>query len=280
MLTSRLTLAVLTLALTLSVGCSRDRHEINSTPFNPATLVIFDTVGGHTLWSMDVPVGQRLVYDFGYDTATPEMLKKPEGSPTSMTWWLFPSDVQGNYNSYPRYKATESDTVELPGTPILQRIVYRESGTTTRPDALIPADEAAAMEPVRLELQVHEDGSIVFDGNTHSEGRIATLFQSLYGERPVRITGKPGTPRANLLALREHTADSDQITVVVPPADQADPAQDGEAPAEDAEDADEPAGGDETDDAATGEDADEAQDADDDEDGDAVDALDGAMDGE
>lgn len=278
MLTSRLTLAALALALTLSVGCSRDRHEINSTHHLPATLTLIDTVHDQTVWSMDIPAGQRLVYDFNYDNAQHEALKSPNAPANTMTWWVFPAHAQGNYGSYNPAKALDTGVVELPGTPILQRVTYREATAPTQPTALVSPEDAAKLPPIRLELEVREGGAIVFDGSVRDDAEIGNLFRSLYGERRIIIAGKPGTPRANLLALQEKIQRPDLVTVVIPPA--ADDA-DAEPVTEEAEEAMEAEAAEAEEEAAEAEDAAEAEaevEAEEAE-GDAIDALDDAMQG-
>ncbi len=259
MLTSRLTLAALTLALTLSVGCSRDRHEINSTYHLPATLTLVDTVTDQTVWSMDVPAGQRLVYDFDYKNSHHEALKAPNVPASSMRWWTVPSHAQGNYGNYNTMKKIDSGVVELPGTPILQKITYRESTKPTQPDALVSPEDAAKLPPIRLELEVRENGAIVFDGSVREDAEIGNLFRSLYGERRVIITGKPGTPRENLVALESKIVRPDLVTVVIPPANGDQAPDEVESEVEDA--------------------ADEAESMEDEAEGDAIDAIDEAMEG-
>jgi hypothetical protein len=225
MLSSRLTLAATVLAMTFALGCSRDKHEVNSTHHMPATLQIIDTLNGQTVWSMDVPVGQRLIYDFDYDNAAPEFMKSPNAPANRMKWWTVPSYVQGNYNSYSTRHKTDGGTVELPGTPILAKVVYHESTRATQPRSLTDPVTARELPPIRLEVDVLEDGSIIFDGSPRSTRDIGPLFRSLYGERRVIISGTPGTPRANLLELQDKIEDSTLTTIIIPPADSQTPAQ-------------------------------------------------------
>jgi len=232
MLKARLTLALVAVSLTTVVGCSRDRHEINSTQHLPATVLVIDSVNDQTLWSMDVPAGNRLVWDFDQANNAHEALRRSTAPATTMEWWLFPSTVYANYGNYPKGKAIDSGSVDLPGTPIRTEIVYRDAGTTTQAPSLMSAEDAAALPPIRLELEVAEDGSIVFDNQPRMPEEIAPLFRSLYGERRVVVTGKPGTPAANMEALSGHIKRPDLVTVVIPA--EVDPAL--EAPTEDAAD--------------------------------------------
>jgi len=236
MLKSRLTLALVALSLTAVVGCSRDRHEINSTQHLPATVLVIDTVNDTTIWSMDVPAGQRLVWDFDSASNPHEALRRSTAPATSMRWWLFPSGVYANYGNYPKGKAVDSGSVDLPGTLVRTEVVFRESGTTTQASPLMSAEEAAALPPIRLELEVAPDGSVVFDGRARKPEEIAPLFRSLYGERKVVITGKPGTPAANMVALTQHIKRPDLVTVVIPAGTEDAPPQpeaDGDAPGTD-----------------------------------------------
>lgn len=67
------TTALAAAVLLTSVGCaglgmnaSRDRFDYESHPLMPATVTILDTRTGEAVWSMDVPVGQKLAIRF-YD---------------------------------------------------------------------------------------------------------------------------------------------------------------------------------------------------------------------
>ncbi len=68
------TTALAAAALLTSAGCysiggvpaSRDKLQYESHPHLPATVTILDTRTGEAIWSMDVPVGQKLAIRF-YD---------------------------------------------------------------------------------------------------------------------------------------------------------------------------------------------------------------------
>lgn len=85
------TTALAAAMLLTSVGCysiggmpaSRDKFQYESHPLMPATVTILDTRTGEAVWSMDVPVGQKLAIRF-YDSreaddATPTL-------PALMRW--------------------------------------------------------------------------------------------------------------------------------------------------------------------------------------------------
>lgn len=71
--------ALVTLTGCYSIGgvpASRDKFEYESTSLQPATVTIVDTRSGESVWSMDVPVGQKLAIRF-YDDREPD-----DASPT------------------------------------------------------------------------------------------------------------------------------------------------------------------------------------------------------
>lgn len=67
---------------------SMDRFTYVSTSYQPKTLVLLDTRDGEEIWSVDVPVGQKLVVQFEEGkakNATPE-------NPDLMKWELGSAD--------------------------------------------------------------------------------------------------------------------------------------------------------------------------------------------
>lgn len=214
----RLLIPALAVAALTMTGCAVDKHVQASTPSLPATIELVDTLTDEVVWSYDIPVGHQLVYNFQYSSSHPEVLKNPEVPADSMDWWLYRGDTQSNYRNYAFANAIEKDTVALTGNPVLVKVSYRETGRTVYPPSLTSPGEAAALPPIRLELAVYEDGSFDFDGTRRTTDDLGPLFQSVYGERKVIVTGKPGTPRANLEALRATIQRPDLVTVVVPPA--------------------------------------------------------------
>lgn len=85
------TTALAAAVLLTSTGCysiggvpaSRDKFQYESHPLMPATVTIVDTRTGEAVWSMDVPVGQKLAIRFydgrEADDATPTL-------PALMRW--------------------------------------------------------------------------------------------------------------------------------------------------------------------------------------------------
>ncbi len=66
--------ALLALTGCYSIGgfpASRDKFQYESHPLMPATVTIVDTRTGEAVWSMDVPVGQKLALRF-YDDRDPD----------------------------------------------------------------------------------------------------------------------------------------------------------------------------------------------------------------
>jgi len=64
-------------------GFSADQHVYVSRPWQPWTVTLRDTRTGQEFWSMDVPVGKRLVLKFVQGGGT-----KDKYTPDSMIWTL------------------------------------------------------------------------------------------------------------------------------------------------------------------------------------------------
>lgn len=85
----RLALALAMAGSTLLAGCyseggmmySRDGYAYVSTPWQPKTITLKDTRTGQDFWSVDVPVGKKLVVSFSEDAGT-----KDSYTPDMMNW--------------------------------------------------------------------------------------------------------------------------------------------------------------------------------------------------
>lgn len=144
-----LSLACSTLALS---GChyeggplySADRFTYVSREWQPWTISLIDTRTGESLWSVDVPVGQKLVVGFR-EGAGPNSFK-----PDMMDWGLMAHDrtfgERPNQLPVPpagsrRIEPTLRPTPELPGTPAAGSPF--ETQSTVPP----PMSEAAPLAP-------------------------------------------------------------------------------------------------------------------------------------
>lgn len=63
------------------IGYSRDAYAYVSTSWQPKTITLKDTRTGQDFWSVDVPVGKKLVITFSEDTGT-----KDSYTPDMMSW--------------------------------------------------------------------------------------------------------------------------------------------------------------------------------------------------
>jgi len=121
-------LAPLTLALSLAglAGCSMDKHLFESTMSSPKTVAIVDTVSGDALWSMDVPVGQRLVLDLdsvretSVVPAEPPIFTYDDKSAVRGKWKLLP--LESRFFGQP----LEKGEIELPGRPVRLEMIVRD----------------------------------------------------------------------------------------------------------------------------------------------------------
>jgi len=70
---------------------SIDRYTYDSTPDRPQTILLIDHTTGQVLWTMPVPIGQKLAIQFrkGENKSDP-------ARPDVMHWELMP--MEGDYN--------------------------------------------------------------------------------------------------------------------------------------------------------------------------------------
>jgi hypothetical protein len=108
---------------------SADRFTYVSSSWQPKTISLIDTRTGETIWSVDVPVGKKLVIDFnpppkdetGADPARPDV----------MVWDLMAPD---------QYFGQLKNKVRVPG-PATRRVEM-----TLRPAPELPEEMATARE--------------------------------------------------------------------------------------------------------------------------------------
>ncbi|MEO1583877.1 MAG: hypothetical protein AAFR96_04800 [Planctomycetota bacterium] len=149
------TTALAAAALTALAGCysiggvpaSRDRFTYESHPLMPATVTIMDTRTGESVWSLDVPVGQKLVVRF-YDDRTPD-----DATPTRtamMRWRVVDlDDGAGSLNNefavpIATARKINFELREGPEYATDSRVTARPSPTTT---TVSPAEQRAASTP-------------------------------------------------------------------------------------------------------------------------------------
>lgn len=129
--------ALLTLTGCYSIGgmpASRDKFQYESHPLQPATVTVVDTRTGESVWSMDVPVGQKLALRF-YDDREPR-----DATPTRtamMRWQVFDLDEgTGTLNNIVAVPWTSARKINYeirkgPEYPTDTRATARPSPTTT-----------------------------------------------------------------------------------------------------------------------------------------------------
>lgn len=118
---------------------SEDRFTYDSTPWQPQTVAVYDTSTGQAVWSVDVPVGQRVVMKF----VSPAELRN-EVYPDVLKWDVWPSSREF-------------------GNP--EREVRVPSRLTRRIDVTLrPAPEAAPeLPPAEVEIRNDSDEATRFD---------------------------------------------------------------------------------------------------------------------
>lgn len=142
---TRLVLLIALAAAACSGGCyyeggpgySADTFTYISRPWQPVTVTLKDTRTGQDFWSIDVPVGKRLVVQFSDNFGTGD-----EYTPAEMSWGLTPE-------SY------ELGSVDMPNTLPVPPWNSRLLVTTYRPapelpESMVTATRGAA-QPVRVE---------------------------------------------------------------------------------------------------------------------------------
>ena len=146
-----ITLAIAGAALASSSGCyweggplySADRFAYVSRTWEPKTVTVVDTRTGEALWSIDVPVGQRLVIGF---RAAPKNVEKNDWLPDVMQWDLMPeSRISGaltNQIRVPPSSARRVDwklrpTPEYPPNTGPEDASFNEATRPTTPDRMI-----------------------------------------------------------------------------------------------------------------------------------------------
>ncbi len=112
-------------AAILLAGCSMstDTHTFYSYTYRPTTLSLVDNTTKETLWTMDIPVGKKLVVDFDGNQQFNEVFKNRVTPATRMKWKLL--DHEESRESL--FINQGEGTLDLPGRPIMMQVSYREA---------------------------------------------------------------------------------------------------------------------------------------------------------
>ncbi|TVQ59827.1 MAG: hypothetical protein EA379_09860 [Phycisphaerales bacterium] len=138
------TLAFAGLSLGASSGCyfeggpgwSADRFAYVSRTWTPKTVTLVDTRTGESLWSMDVPVGQRLVIDF---RKAPRNVEADDWLPDVMQWDLMPESRRfGALKNQIRVPPSMSRRVEMTLRPTPEYPPESDTGDATWNEATSP----------------------------------------------------------------------------------------------------------------------------------------------
>ncbi len=108
---------------------SADRFTYVSTSWQPKTLSVIDTRTGETIWSVDVPVGKKLVMDF--NPAPSSEIDDDPTRPDVMLWDIIEPD---------QYFGALQNKMRVPGRTV------RRVEMTLRPTPELPEEMATARE--------------------------------------------------------------------------------------------------------------------------------------
>ncbi|MFW5682522.1 MAG: hypothetical protein ACOC1G_05895 [Phycisphaeraceae bacterium] len=137
------------LVFVILAGCSADRSVFESTPFRPARVEVIDTLNRETVWSMDVPINQKLVIDMERSGASNiEGFTTSSKTAETMKWWLYRADASKRFaTGYYWGNALDEGVVEIDSEAIMLRysIIPREDDVPvgTPPASAPPAPRPA-----------------------------------------------------------------------------------------------------------------------------------------
>lgn len=147
------TTALAAAVLLTSTGCysiggvpaSRDKFQYESHPLMPATVTIVDTRTGEAVWSMDVPVGQKLAIRFydgrEADDATPTL-------PALMRWQVV--DIGDGAGSLKNEVAVPMATARKVNYELREGPEYAsDARATARPSPITTTVSPAGNDPAR-----------------------------------------------------------------------------------------------------------------------------------
>jgi hypothetical protein len=93
---------------------SLDRYGYVSTPWQPKTVSVIDTVSGETVWSVDVPVGQRLAMQFRENRRGSTGEAVDPSRPDVLQWELMPASREhGELHNQIAVPASHTRRVEM-----------------------------------------------------------------------------------------------------------------------------------------------------------------------
>lgn len=147
----RLSLPALAAVAAFAVGCSSiDRHAIVSPIERPLTVSVVSADDETVFWSMDIPAGQKVVVNFQRDNGGTFM--NSHAIPADrMTWRLYNDNSPGVISGYSVSSATQSGTVDLPGTPVLLDIDVTADRPARAAAPATPAQPAEQAPPAAVE---------------------------------------------------------------------------------------------------------------------------------
>ncbi len=128
-------------------GFSEDRFTYESTEWSPKTVELIDTRTDQTLWSIDIPVGQKLTMQFetAYDNDNTEY-------PERMKWVVQPISKRS-------WKGKESMLVPGPTSRLIEMTLRPAPEAMDQTVAMpeLPAIDDSVFEPVEMETDSAED---------------------------------------------------------------------------------------------------------------------------
>lgn len=176
--------AAVCLVAAVLAGCSANRSVFESTPFRQARVEVIDTVEREAVWSMDVPVNQKLVVDLEHKGGSErEGLSTSEDTPDMLKWWLYPGDASqklaaGYYHGSP----LDQGEFDIQSQAIMLRysIIPREDEV---PTAEPPASSPPAPRPVEPPRDTDRD----MDRDTDSEAAEDAADESGPANEPMEM---------------------------------------------------------------------------------------------
>ena len=149
----RVTALMLLPVLALVAGCSTsmDFHRFESTHDMPVSVSLIESMGGETLWHIDVPPEHELRLQLvrGMEGDLVPMTTRPA---TRFEWGLYETSDGRWVDGARRGRVAGATRQPLPGRPVRIDVTYHKPGTFPR-DAFLPE----ADRPVPPEIAQRDD---------------------------------------------------------------------------------------------------------------------------
>jgi len=144
-------------ATVLVTGCSADRHTFYSYSYRPTTVEVIDLQTKQSLWTMNIPVGQKLLLNFNAKGEDPNF-RYLDVPAERMTWKLYPINRKPMWVNYESGWTYEEGSFDLPaGHRTSMRVSYRDPGQTPVAPEVPQADEIpVADDPPQVDLEAEE----------------------------------------------------------------------------------------------------------------------------